>query len=202
MQAAEMQLAVSAVGGDEDALTELLRRFGPTVRATVESGISEKWRSILDADDVMQVTYLEAFLRIDRFEPRGEGAFAAWLNQIARNNLRDAIEELSRQKRPQPQNRVMGSANESAVMFVEQLCGTTSTPSRHAAAREIAVALESAIGALPDDYATVVRLYDLEGKPVADVSSALGRSEGAVYMLRARAHDRLREAFGSASQWQ
>ncbi len=202
MQPSEKQLAVSAVGGDEDALTELLRRFGPNVRASIEAGISEKWRSILEADDVMQVTYLEAFLRIDRFEPRGDGSFAGWLNQIAKNNMRDAIEELSRLKRPQPQNRVVGSMNESAVMFVEQLCGSTSTPSRHAAHREIIDALESAIGELPDDYAMVVRQYDLEGKPVADVASALGRSEGAVYMLRARAHDRLREAFGSGAQWQ
>ena len=34
---------------------------------------------------------------------------------------------------------------------------------------------------------------------LADVASALGKSAGAVHMLRARAHDRLREQLGSAS---
>jgi DNA-directed RNA polymerase specialized sigma24 family protein len=39
-------------------------------------------------------------------------------------------------------------------------------------------------------------MFDLEGRPVQQIASALQRSEGAVYMLRARAHDRLREILG------
>lgn len=201
MSTSEAQLTAKAVQGDEDALTELLRRFGPNVRAHIESALSEKWRSVLDPDDVMQVSYLEAFMRIDRFEPRGDGSFAGWLNQIAKNNMRDAIDELSRLKRPQPDQRVVGSSDESAVLLLEQLGCTTSTPSRHAGKREVAQAVESAITGLPDDYASVVRMYDIEGKGVGDVAAAMGRSEGAVYMLRARAHDRLREALGSSTRW-
>jgi RNA polymerase sigma-70 factor, ECF subfamily len=201
MQPSEKQLVASAVGGDEDALTELLRQFGPNIRAQIQATLSEKWRSVLDADDIMQVTYLEAFLRIDRFEPRGEGSFAGWLSQIAKNNMRDAIDELSRMKRPNPENRVIGSSDESAVALFEQLGCTTTTPSRNAGRREVAQAVESAIGGLPDDYANVIRMYDIEGKSIGDVAAAMDRSEGAVYMLRARAHDRLREALGSSTRW-
>lgn len=188
-----------AAQGDEEALALLLRRHGPGVRAMISTAIGRQWQSILEADDVMQVTYLEAFLRIDRFEFRGENSFPAWLSQIARNNLRDAIDELSRLKRPQPENRVVASSDESAVRLVEQLGCTTTTPSRHAGKREVAHAVESAINGLPDDYAQVVRLYDIEGRNARDVAAALGRSEGAIYMLRARAHDRLREALSSST---
>lgn len=194
-------LLMRAVAGDEDALTTLLRAHGPAVRAQVAAAIGARWQNVLDADDVMQVTYLEAFLRIDRFQPRGESAFTAWLAQIARNNLRDAVDELSRQKRPQPQDRIVASGEESAVALMDQLGCTTTTPSHHAGRREVAQAVAHAVARLPDDYATVVRLYDLEGRPVGEVAASLGRSEGAVFMLRARAHDRLREAFGSASQF-
>jgi DNA-directed RNA polymerase specialized sigma24 family protein len=44
-------------------------------------------------------------------------------------------------------------------------------------------------------------MYDLEGRPVQEVAQALGRSPGAVYMLRARAHRRLSEIMGTASRY-
>ncbi|HEY3242379.1 MAG TPA: sigma-70 family RNA polymerase sigma factor, partial [Phycisphaerae bacterium] len=66
---------------------------------------------------------------------------------------------------------------------------------------EISREMAAAIGKLPADYAKVVRMYDLEGRSVAEVAAAVGRSEGAVYMLRSRAHDRLRELLASASRF-
>lgn len=45
---------------------------------------------MLSIEDVMQVTYIEVFLHIHEFQPRGDGAFHAWLRRIAENNLRDA----------------------------------------------------------------------------------------------------------------
>ncbi|MFO0974077.1 MAG: RNA polymerase sigma factor [Phycisphaerae bacterium] len=190
-----------AVAGDEEALSQLLGQHGPAVRAQVSASMGAKWQSVLDADDVMQVTYLEAFLRIDRFQSRGEDAFPAWLAQIARNNLRDALDELSRLKRPQPENRIIASGEDSAVALLDKIGCTTTTPSRHTGKREVQQAVEDAVDRLPEDYAAVIRMYDLQGQNAADVARAMGRTEGAVFMLRARAHDRLRESLGSATRW-
>ena len=49
--------------------------------------------------------------------------------------------------------------------------------------------------------ATVVRLYDIEGRSGPEVATTMGRSRGAVVMLRARAHDRLAELLGSGSKF-
>jgi RNA polymerase sigma factor (sigma-70 family) len=76
-----------------------------------------------------------------------------------------------------------------------------STPSGGAAKAESRLALQDAIEKLPPEYAKVVRLYDLEGLPVDRVAVELKRSVGAVYMLRARAHERLSELMGSPSQF-
>lgn len=198
----ERALLTHAAEGDDEALAVLLGQFGPAVRGQVEVSLGDKWRSLLDADDVMQITYLEAFLQIGRFENRGDGAFRAWLTRIAENNLRDAIRELERFKRPQPEQRIVDPRNsDTSVALLEQLSGTSASPSRAANLAEVKRSLDSALDELPDDYAAVIRLYDLESRPVEEVAAALCRSPGAVFMLRSRAHDRLREQMGPATKF-
>ncbi len=75
------------------------------------------------------------------------------------------------------------------------------TPSRHAARGEAHTALERAIAQLPEAYERVVRMYDLECRPAEEVAEALQRSVGAVFMLRARAHERLHEVMGDTSKY-
>ena len=75
------------------------------------------------------------------------------------------------------------------------------TPSAAAAGNEIRSALASVLERLPPDYATVIKLYDLQGRSASELAAELNRSEGAVYMLRARAHDRLRDLLPSESKF-
>lgn len=190
----------AAVAGDLDALTSLLHQHGPEVERSLS--ISRDWRSVLEPADVMQVTYLEAFLQITRFDPQRAEPFRAWLQRIAENNLRDAIRGLQSQKRPQPANRVVVPAGgDSTTDFLAQLGVTTTTPSRHATREERCNDLNAALDALPDDYGRAVRLYDLQALPIAEVARQMGRSAGAIHMLRARAHDRLRQRLGPESGW-
>lgn len=159
--------------------------------------IDKAWRAQLDSADVMQVTYVEAFRHIRDFDPTRAERFEAWLRQMAENNLRDAIRGLTRQKRSGPGGaRAVPPADAMAALM---LAITTSTPSRTARQSERAASLETALGRLPPDYALAVRRLDLEGRSVGEVAAELGRSAGAVHMLRARAHDRLRELLGPAS---
>lgn len=192
-----------AAAGDADALRGLLARHGPQVWGEIDRAIDARHRAIIDADDVMQVTYLEAFLQIERLAARDEAGFVAWLRRIAQNNLRDAIKEQGRQKRPPAALRVQRPAttDSSYITLVEHLGATTTTPSRHVAADEAARHIEAALRRLPEDYAQVVRAYDLAGASIADVAQALNRSPGAVHMLRARAHDRLRTLLGAETDF-
>ena len=198
----EEQLVSRAVAGDEEALCDLLRIFGPMVRDRVKGRIGAQWRTALDEDDVMQVTYLEAFLLINQFQSRGPGSFMAWLGHVAENNLRDAVRGLQAAKRPDPRRQLQPKGNsDSFVALVEMLGSSDTTPSRHAAKDEAKQFLEAALGTLPPDYERVVRLYDLECLGAAEVAEQLGRSAGAIYMLRARAHERLKESMGAASRF-
>jgi RNA polymerase sigma-70 factor (ECF subfamily) len=193
-------LVRQAVQGDESALSRLLEQYGPEVERSLE--IRREWRSVLDRADIMQVTYVEAFLRIGRFDATRAEPFAAWLRRIAENNLRDAMRGLQRQKRPQPANRVQASSDRDASGELLATLGVaTTTPSRLAARDERSARLHVLLDTLPEDYGRVVRLYDLEGLPIAEVARKMNRSPGALHMLRARAHDSLREVLGAESAW-
>jgi RNA polymerase sigma-70 factor, ECF subfamily len=188
----------AAVAGDADAMTELLGEHGPDVERSLS--IAREWRSVLEPADVMQVTYLEAFLEVKRYDPDLAPPFRAWLQRIAENNLRDAIRGLQRRKRPQPANRIESPPTvDSTWELYAHLGVTTTTPSRYVTAQERLEHLDAALEALPDDYGQVVRLYDLQGLPIAEVARRMERSVGAVHMLRARAHDRLREMLSAKS---
>lgn len=188
-----------AVQGDRDALVKLLESYGPQVRSSITGGISPVWRSTLDEDDVMQVTYTEAFLRIASFKPAGVPSFVAWLKRIADNNLRDAIKGLAADKRPDPRRRLSDDPKQSFAALYEHLAETSSTPSRAVASAEAVAQLQSALDRLPADYREVVRRCDLSGEPVSDVAAAMKRSPGAVFMLRSRAHEAIRSLMPSAS---
>lgn len=192
----------AAIGGDADALAELLESEGPRIRAIVERELPSRFQSLLSADDVMQQTYADAFLSISGFVPRGDGAFGGWLLKLAKRNLVDAIRMLSAEKRGGKRHKIeAGALEQSYAELYEVMLRTYSTPSRSVAGREAKMALESALSQLPEHYAEVIRAYDLEGCPIEEAAERVKRTAGATYMLRARAHDRLAEVMGSASRY-
>ena len=145
---------------------------------------------------------MEAFLHLDQLKTREPAAFKAWLARIAENVLRDACKALERKKRPNPSRRVGNyTRDDSCALLLEQLIGVSSTPSRAAARLENGRLVLRAIEKLPPDYGIAVEMMDLEGHSADEVAEKIGRSVGAVYMLRARAHARLRMLLGSESQF-
>lgn len=196
----EESLTAAALDGDGDALAVLLRRCDDPLRVRLDQSIGPQYRSAFDLADVLQVTYLEAFLTIRRFSPNGPGSFLSWLTTIAENNVADAIRGLNRGKRPPPGRQVASSlADDSYVMLLTSMANRASTPSRHFSKQEAATILNEAIEKLPPVYRTVIRLCDLKGLPAGEAAAAMERSTPAVYMLHARAHDHLLELLGSGS---
>jgi RNA polymerase sigma-70 factor (ECF subfamily) len=196
--AADQHLVFQAVAGDEAALTALLEHHGAPVRAALERSYRGRLTGQVDLDDVMQVTYLEVFLRIRDFVPDHPTAFRAWLSRVAENNLRDAIRKSDAEERARPS--AAPAWEESCRVLVEQIA-STSTPSRIAGRDEARQLLETALRQLPGDYERVLRLYDLEGRSGPEVARLIGRSHGAVKMLVARARERLTELLGSGSKF-
>lgn len=195
----EQQLLDQSRAGDRDALSQLLLRYGPLIRSTL--AIGPKWQALIEPNDVMQITYFEAFEQIGGFEGDVR-AFPKWLRRIAENNLRDAIQWFEREKRPQPEHRVKPPADDDGIAWLsDYLAGGGQSPSRHAMGNEALDLLLAEIDHLPADYAFVLRRIFIDGRPVGDVAEAMGKTKGAVHLIRIRALKRLRERLGNGTKF-
>lgn len=182
--------------GDLEALAGLLEASAPALRTQLAARLPAAHRAVLAVEDVLQVTWLEAFLAIERCASTSEAGFAAWLRAIAERNLQDALRGLERDKRPDSRGRA-----DAAAELLDELAAGATSPTRAAARSEARERLEAALAALPEDYALVVRRHDLDGCGLDELARELGRSLGALHMLRQRAHDRLRERLGAARRY-
>ncbi|MFH1419381.1 MAG: RNA polymerase sigma factor [Planctomycetota bacterium] len=192
----------AAIAGDRDAIAQLLGDAAPALREGIAGQIPARWRSVLSVDDVVQQTYVDAFLDIGRFIPQGPDGLVPWLMKIAKRNLLDAVRWLEAEKRGGARRRASaGNDVDSCVNLLTLLSSPGRTPSSDAARTEACRSLQRSIQNLPVIYQRVVQLYDLDGQSIEEVSEVLDRSPGAVFMLRARAIRRLNEMMGTASQY-
>jgi RNA polymerase sigma-70 factor (ECF subfamily) len=86
--------------GDRDALDALFARCVPPLRRWARGRLPAAARGALDTQDLVQDTILNAFRRLESFEPRHEGALQAYLRQAVMNRIRDEVRKIVR--RPMP----------------------------------------------------------------------------------------------------
>lgn len=196
---AEFDSVISkAIAGDRNALSQLLELAAPVLRARLSSAIAQELQSMLTLDDLLQETYADAAQALGDFKPTGYNAFLAWLETIARRNLIDAARWL--RSRGAGQNVSMSADRDDSLdaLYLDMLSTSASTPSRFAARNEMRGYLESAIAQLGSIQRNVIEKHDLRGVDTGQIAAELGRSVGAVYLIRNRALRRLRELMGDS----
>ena len=130
-------LLAKARSGDSRSLAALLEELTPELRRRIASKMDGPWRSLVDEDDILQVTFIEACTRLEKFTGGGSSGFLAWLTRMADNNRIDAVRSLEGAKRPGPSKRVHAAeADDSAIALIELMGGTSHTPSRSVARGE------------------------------------------------------------------
>ncbi len=197
MDEPDTDLVARAREGDRTALDTLFRRHAEAILTHARFKISDKWATHLTPEDVLQTTCIDAVRSIRNFQPRNANSFLQWLRQLAENNIIDAIRGLESEERRLPRHAVVrfGHTIDASISLLHSLvpADTISTPSRSMTTDDSRRALEWAMAQLPSDHRQVVEWYDLEGRSIAAIAQELGKTPGATYMLRTRAHDRLRE---------
>ena len=74
----------------------MFREQGLRLRGWARGRLPPWARRLGDTADVVQEVLLQSFLRLDRFDNRGKGAFQAYLRQAVLNRITDQIRTVSR----------------------------------------------------------------------------------------------------------
>lgn len=198
-EVAQVKLAAE---GDQDALHRLIVHYHERLHGAMASQMDPATRRHLDADDVLQGAYVAAFKTIRGLHFDGPAGFYKWLETTALNGLKDHRKALRRQKRDIGRElHASATTSTSYLDLANQLPCADSTPSRHVAKGEAVAALLSSLARLTNDQHEVIRLRFLEGKPVPEIATRLGKTEAAVHMLSHRGLKSLEELMGSITQY-
>lgn len=155
--------------GDEKAQFELYRIYYKGMYSVCLRILNDA----MEAEDVMQEAFLNAFRKIDTY--KGEVSFGAWLKKIVVNK---ALDHLKKRK----------------IKFEEINERTTEVEDITPEIREVNMQLlKQAIQQLPDGYRVVLSLYIIEGYDHEEISQILGISNSNSRTQLLRAKNKLRE---------
>ncbi len=184
-------LIEAAKRGDRESLVQLLESYRGYLRVFASKKISTKLQGRFDASDIVQHTLKSAVFGFHSFEGATVEELQAWLRQIHERNLKDAIREhLNAAKRSVDLED--GTAEEQAPEQ-ESWVG----PSRIVIFGEDAARVANALGELPDDQQTAIRLRYLDELSLQEMEERMNRSKAACAGLLKRGLARLREILGA-----
>ncbi len=180
-------LIAQARTGDNQAFTELVRRYEETVYRFAFKICRDRQK----ASETLQDTFINVFRKLDSFD--GKAKFSTWLYAIVTNNCL-----MKRRKRKSDELEESLEAYDHAHPSHTQnprpsLASTEGTPAEVVMSKELREILETAIGKLPEDYRVVFVMRDIEGRSNEETSGVLGLSIEATKSRLRRARAFLRD---------
>ena len=144
----------------------------------------------LDASDLVQVALTKAFEKAQQFRGENGAQYKAWLRQILRNTLLDALKKYDRF----PEESIR-SLEESSGRLENQLVDMGLEPGKHAMLQEDMERMADLLAELPDDQQDALVMKHCLGWKVADIADELGRTTASVAGLLRRGLKHLRSSF-------
>ena len=179
-QESTASLLARARQSDQRATNQLFARYLPRLTTWAYGRLPARARGLLDTKDLVQLTLLRAFTRLEAFQPRREGAFLAYLCQILVNEIRQALSRASRR----PDQQALASDLEDPGP----------SPLESAVGRETLEAYEAGLMKLTDEQREAVVLRVEMGLTYQEIADAMeSPSPNAARMLVARGLARLAE---------
>lgn len=156
------QIVDAVLSGETGRFGELIERYLPLVRS-VCGGYEFNPES---RDDLVQETFVEGYLRLDRLRDRNR--VGPWLAQIARNRGKNWIR--AQRRRGEAYGRLAKESVEASP----------STPFTEASRREMQEWVLARVHELPLKTRSAMLLFYVEGYSTVEAASALGVRESAV----------------------
>jgi RNA polymerase sigma-70 factor (ECF subfamily) len=178
--------------GDRDAFRVLVERHArPVFRLAFRMTGNE-----IDAEDIVQETFLKAWKQIARFD--GRATFGTWLHRICTNCSLDHIRARNRKQHMQIVSR--SETHRDGIDPLAQVPTEAPSPERLALSSQIAAILGPALDELSEMERAAFVLRHYEGLGIEEISVALGVQQGAAKHSVFRAVQKLRRVLAPARE--
>ena len=192
---ASVELVRRAKHGDDDALNALLRRYEDRVLRVARIRMGARVRGFMESMDVVQNAYLVAIRKIGGLELRSHSSIIQWLTKIVENQIHDAVDYASAQKRTKERevHDEAGPGREPGRL-AERVPAAGPTPLEQVSDAELQEIYDACVELLEGDQREAILLRDYTGASWDEVARELGRpSARAARELHRRAQVRLAE---------
>jgi RNA polymerase sigma-70 factor (ECF subfamily) len=175
------------------ALDPLLDSYRNYLRLLARTGLDASLQGKADPSDLVQEAMLKASQRFGQFRGSTDAELAGWLRGILAHCLADLVRRYRTGVRHAAREQSLDQLLNRSSQAMERILATdANSPSSSAQRRDLGVVLSDALALLSEDHREVIVLFHLEGLPWEEVARRLGRTEGAVRKLWARALKQLR----------
>jgi RNA polymerase sigma-70 factor (ECF subfamily) len=187
MECPDRELMARIAGGDQESLSELMRRHHQRLFRIALGYV----RDAHDAQEVVQETFVKAYRNAARWD--GSSEVAPWLTRIAIN---ESIDRYRRARRRREMEEPMPADGVQA----RQWTADGPSPERRALGRELQERLDAALSALPERQRAIFVLRHYQGLELGEIAETLDMRLGTVKSGLHRALERLRELLAGVSR--
>lgn len=164
----DAELVRLAQAGDARAFEALVVKY----QRRIARHVARYVKAAGDVEDVVQETFIRAYRGLASF--RGDSAFYSWLYRIATNAA------LNHLQRSGGEVLLGDDAPEERAEAFEPGISDAEDPERALMAKQIAETVQRALAKLRPELAEALMLYEVEGKPYAEIAGMLGIPIGTV----------------------
>jgi RNA polymerase sigma-70 factor (ECF subfamily) len=167
---------------DGDASAPDLEVFRNYLELLARARFDPRLRGKVDASDLVQQALLRAVEAQDRFRGNDDRR-AAWLRTILVHVMIDAVRKFGRPEGGRRERSLEAALEQSSAQLEAFLAADLTSPSGRAERNERLLRLADALARLPDDQRRAVELRHLQGLPLVEIASQMGRSVDSVVGL-------------------
>jgi RNA polymerase sigma-70 factor (ECF subfamily) len=178
--------------GDKRAFGLLVEKY----RRKVIRLLSRMVRNADDLEDIAQETFIKAYRALPQF--RGDAAFYTWLYRIAINTAKNHLVMRGKSMRT-VSDQAMNDEDEPDERLMAQ---DISTPETELLSKQVAIAVNEAVDALPNELRQAITLREIEGMSYEEIAEymncPIGTVRSRIFRAREAIASKLRPILGTS----
>lgn len=187
----DLQLVERVREGDKQAFGLLVEKY----RRKVIRLLSRMVRNADDLEDIAQETFIKAYRALPQF--RGDAAFYTWLYRIAINTAKNYLVSRGKAMRTVSDHAIDDDDEPDERMVAQNI----STPETELLSKQVAIAVNEAVDALPEELRQAITLREMEGMSYEEIAEhmacPIGTVRSRIFRAREAIASKLRPILGT-----